>query len=30
MSFVGEVEANKMHGSIKQEPNSVVTAKRMR
>ena len=30
MSFVGEVGAKKMHGFIKQEPNSVVTAKRMR
>ncbi len=30
MSFVGEVGANKMHGSIKQEPNSVVTATRVR
>jgi SAM-dependent methyltransferase len=29
MSFVGEVGANKMHGSIKQQPNSVVTATRM-
>jgi SAM-dependent methyltransferase len=29
MSFVGEVGANKMHGSIKQQPNSVFTATRM-
>jgi SAM-dependent methyltransferase len=29
MSFVGEVGANKMHGSIKQQPNSVVTATRV-
>ena len=28
MSFVGEVGANKIHGSIKQQPNSVVTATR--
>jgi hypothetical protein len=26
MSFIGEVGANKIHGSIKQQPNSVVTA----
>lgn len=30
MSFVGEVGANKMHGSIKQQPNSIVTATRVR
>jgi SAM-dependent methyltransferase len=29
MSFIGEVGANKMHGSIKQQPNSVVTATRV-
>ena len=29
MRFVGEVGANKMHGSIKQQPNSVFTATRM-
>ena len=29
MRFVGEVGANTMHGSIQQQPNSVVTAKRM-
>jgi hypothetical protein len=28
-SFVGEVGANKIHGSIKQQPNSVVTATRV-
>jgi SAM-dependent methyltransferase len=29
MRFVGEVAANKMHGSINQQPNSVVTATRV-
>jgi SAM-dependent methyltransferase len=29
MRFVGEVGANTIHGSIQQQPNSVVTAKRM-
>ncbi len=29
MRFVGEVGANTMHGSIQQQPNSVVTAKRI-